>query len=175
MSQVLSSFDCWLTDCLDQVGAGMRIPPNCFKILHRWGVDLTYMKKTYSNGNRFLRYDTGKVIADMPHGIPEWDFGGSYLMVHRADYHAVLLQKARDLGVNVRPDSRVVKYDWEAPAVEIKSGARIEGDVLIIADGRSCQVEEKSLERKSATLTTILMQEFKARRGSRSSVESCRP
>lgn len=115
----------------------MRIPPNCFKILHRWGVDLTYMKKTYSNGNRFLRYDTGAVIADMPHGIPEWEFGGSYLMVHRADYHAVLLQKALDLGVDIRPNSRVVKYDWEIPAIEIQSGERVAGDVLVIADGSS--------------------------------------
>ncbi|KAM6510042.1 hypothetical protein FALCPG4_017673 [Fusarium falciforme] len=27
-----------------EVGAGMRIPPNCFKILRRWGVDTTYLK-----------------------------------------------------------------------------------------------------------------------------------
>ncbi|KAJ9145142.1 FAD/NAD(P)-binding domain-containing protein [Pleurostoma richardsiae] len=118
-----------------EVGAGMRIPPNCFKILHRWGVDLTYMKKTYSNGNRFLRYDDGRVLAHMPHGIPEWDFGGSYLMVHRADYHAVLLQKALDLGADVRKNSKVEEYDWEKPAVHLQNGEWIEGNVLIAADG----------------------------------------
>ena len=118
-----------------KVGAGMRIPPNCFKILHRWGVDLTYMKKTYSNGNRFLRYDNGEILAHMPHGIPEWDFGGSYLMVHRADYHTVLLQKAIDLGADIRNNSKVDLYDWDKPAVQLQTGEWIGGDVLIAADG----------------------------------------
>ncbi|RFU32114.1 hypothetical protein B7463_g4229, partial [Scytalidium lignicola] len=118
-----------------EVGAGMRIPPNAFKILNRWGVDLTYMKKTYSNGNRFLRYDDGKIIANMPHGIPEWDFGGSYLMVHRADYHSVLLEKAFSLGVDIRKKSKVDVYDWDKPAVKLESGEWVNGDLIIVADG----------------------------------------
>ncbi|KAF2095556.1 FAD/NAD(P)-binding domain-containing protein [Rhizodiscina lignyota] len=118
-----------------EVGAGLRIPPNSFKILYRWGIDLTYMKKTYSNGNRFLRFDSGETLANMPHGIPEWDFGGCYLMVHRADYHAVLLQRAFDLGVEIRKSSRVDEYDFDAPAVTLQTGERVEGDVIIVADG----------------------------------------
>lgn len=120
-----------------EVGAGMRIPPNSFKILHRWGINLTYMKKTYSNGNRFLRYDNGKIIADMPHGIPEWDFGGSYLKVHRADYHDVLLKKAFELGVDIQKNSKVTGYDWEGPVALLSDGRRVEGDLIVVADGRS--------------------------------------
>ncbi|KAH7074932.1 hypothetical protein BKA63DRAFT_543616 [Paraphoma chrysanthemicola] len=100
-----------------EVGAGIRIPPNSFKILHWWGIDLTYMKKTYSNGNRFLRYDTGNIIADMPHGVLEWDFGGSYMKVHRADYHNVLLNKAVE------------------PSALLGDGTRIDGDLIVVADG----------------------------------------
>lgn len=118
-----------------EVGAGMRIPPNCFKILRRWGVDITYLKKTYSNGNRFLRYDDGSTLADMPHGVPELDFGGSYLMVHRADYHSVLLDRARALGVVIRGGHRVEEYDWNAPAAIVQGGLRVPADLIVIADG----------------------------------------
>lgn len=118
-----------------EVGAGMRIPPNSFKILRRWGIDLTYMKTTYSNGNRFLRFDNGATLADMPHGIPEWDFGGSYLMVHRADYHSILLDKAVQVGVVVRPSSRVTEYDWTQPAAVLSDGSKEAADLVVVADG----------------------------------------
>ncbi|WAO95592.1 FAD-binding-3 domain-containing protein [Fusarium falciforme] len=118
-----------------EVGAGMRIPPNCFKILRRWGVDTTYLKKTHSNGNRFLRYDSGALLADMPHGVAELDFGGSYLMVHRADYHSVLLQRALALGVCIKGGCFVERYDWNAPAAIVQSSDKVTGDLLVITDG----------------------------------------
>lgn len=120
-----------------EVGAGMRIPPNSFKLLHRWGIDTTYMKKTYSNGNRFLRWDNGEILSHMPHGIPEWDFGGSYLMVHRADYHAVLLEKAIAVGVDIRKNSKVNEFLWDLPAVRLHTGEQISGDLIVAADGMS--------------------------------------
>lgn len=120
-----------------EVGAGMRIPPNCFKLLNRWGIDLTYLKKTYSNGNRFLRYTDGESLADMSHGVPEWDFGGSYLMVHRADYHTVLLEKAKSLGVDIKSSSQVESYEWETQTAITTQGLKFSGDLLIVADGKS--------------------------------------
>ncbi|KAK4032113.1 hypothetical protein C8A01DRAFT_20779 [Parachaetomium inaequale] len=118
-----------------EVGAGMRIPPNCFKILRRWGVNTTYLKKTHSNGNRFVRYDNGALLADMPHGVPELDFGGSYLMVHRADYHTVLLERALELGVVIRAGNRVEDYDWDVPAAILQGGETVRGDLVVVADG----------------------------------------
>jgi salicylate hydroxylase len=133
-----------------EVGAGMRIPPNCFKILRRWGIDATYLKKTHSNGNRFLRYDNGALLADMPHGVPELDFGGSYLMVHRADYHSLLLQKALALGVRVRGGCRVDEYDWDAPAAIVQGGERVTGDLVVVADGTSISQDPSSREKRAA-------------------------
>ena len=134
-----------------EVGAGIRIPPNTFKILHRWGIDLTYMKKTYSSGNQFLRYKDGATLAHMPHGVPEWDFGGSYLTVHRADYHSVLLDKAVTLGVDIRGASRVVDYDWGAPAAILEGGGSVRGDLIVIADGNS-RLRRPSIEYRIAIL-----------------------
>ena len=120
-----------------EVGAGMRMPPNCSKILRRWGVNTTYLKKTHSNGNRFVRYDNGALLADMPHGVPELDFGGSYLMVHRADYHTVLLERALELGVVIRAGNRVDEYDWDAPAAILQGGEKVHGDLVVVADGEA--------------------------------------
>lgn len=145
-----------------EVGAGLRIPPNSFKLLHRWGIDLTFMKKTYSNGNRFLRWDDGQILQHMSHGIPEWDFGGSYLMAHRADYHAVLLEKALELQIDVRKDSRVDEYFWDLPAVKLQTGEQIDGDLLIAADGESSALKQTH---HTSRLTWWSMQESKARLG----------
>ena len=141
-----------------EIGAGIRISPNTFKILHRWGIDLTYTKKTYSNGNRFLRYQDGVVLAHMPHGIPEWDFGGSYLTVHRADYHEALLERAVKLGVEIQGASRVVDYDWDASAAILEGGASVRGDMIIIADGtcRPGQYEPQQHGDSSMTGLTIV-------------------
>lgn len=119
-----------------EVGAGMRLPPNCFKILRRWGVDTTYLKKTYSNGNRFLRFDSGALLADMSHGVPEFDFGGSYLMIHRVDYHLTLLEKAQSLGITIRNGCQVKNYDWETPAAILPDGESVKADLLVVADGK---------------------------------------
>lgn len=127
---------CLSADFPDQVGAGMRIPPNCFKLLRKLGVDFTFVKKTHSNGNRFLRYSDGAVLANMPHGVPELDYGGSYLMVHRADYHSVLLQRALELGVEILKKKKVVSYDWERPSALTADGSSYDADLIVIADGK---------------------------------------
>lgn len=120
----------------------MRIPPNSFKILHRWGVDLTYMKKTYSNGNRFLQYNDGAILANMSHGVPEGDFEDSYLVVYRADDHSMLLEKAKPLSVEIRGSSRVDDYNWEVPVAILGNGTRVNGGFIVVADGKlkECQL-----------------------------------
>ncbi|KIX92005.1 uncharacterized protein Z520_12276 [Fonsecaea multimorphosa CBS 102226] len=125
--------------------AGMRIPPNGFKLLRRWGVDFSNMKKTHSNGNRFLRYSDGKVLAAMSHGVPELDYGGSYLMVHRADYHSILVKRAIEIGVKIEPAKKVVAYDWDAPSLTAADGTRYEGDLIVVADGVQSQARTQIL------------------------------
>lgn len=57
-------------------------------------------------------------------------------MVHRADFHEALYQRAIQLGVEVKVDCKVVAYDLEAPLVRLASGACIMADFIIAADGR---------------------------------------
>lgn len=55
--------------------------------------------------------------------------------VHRAEYQRVLWEAAKKRGVTLRLGSLVVDIDEEHPAVIIKGGERIEGDLVIGADG----------------------------------------
>lgn len=63
--------------------------------------------------------------------------------VHRADFHRVMVQKARDLGVDIQLRSCVVKVDFAAPCVFLKDGRRVAADLVVGADGlKSCCREE---------------------------------
>lgn len=73
----------------------------------------------------------------MSHGVPELDFGGSYLMVHRADYHSLLLEKALAVGVDVLKSKKVTEYDWEKPGVHTADGSSYDADLIVVADGKS--------------------------------------
>jgi salicylate hydroxylase len=76
----------------------------------------------------------------MPHGVPELDFGGSYLMVHRADYHSVLLNKALELGIEIYKKKKVVQYDWEKPAAHTADGSTYDADLIVVADGMALSI-----------------------------------
>jgi salicylate hydroxylase len=62
-------------------------------------------------------------------------------VIHRADYHGVLLDEAVRLGVDVKLNSKVVDIDFsETPHVVLESGEFIEADVIVGADGRCMSV-----------------------------------
>lgn len=56
--------------------------------------------------------------------------------IHRADYHRVLLDEALRLGVTIRLDSNVQSADFESPSVTLDTGASIDADVVVVADGQ---------------------------------------
>ena len=58
-------------------------------------------------------------------------------MIHRADYHTVLLNEALRLGAGLRKDAEVVDINIssENPYVVIRNGEKIYADVIVGADG----------------------------------------
>ena len=56
-------------------------------------------------------------------------------VIHRADYHEVLLNEAVRRGVNLRLDSKVSAVDLKEPSVTLSDGDKISADVIIGADG----------------------------------------
>ena len=58
-------------------------------------------------------------------------------VIHRADYHQVMLDKAREVGVQIRLGVDVVDLDFDKTCVILAGAERVEGDVIIGADGIS--------------------------------------
>lgn len=60
-------------------------------------------------------------------------------VVHRQDYHSVLLDAAIASGVVIKLGAFVCDLDLNTNMVELESGKKIHGDVIIGADGKTLQ------------------------------------
>jgi salicylate hydroxylase len=101
----------------------------------RWGVDFSKIRRDESSGNRFLRWDNAAKIRDIPFSDVEQLYGFPYYFIHRADLHAALIETAERLGITIKKNSRVVKFDYEGPRVQTEDGTWYSGDLVIAADG----------------------------------------
>ncbi|CAL5870068.1 uncharacterized protein PFLUO_LOCUS4302 [Penicillium psychrofluorescens] len=118
-----------------EVGAGIRVPPNSSRLSLSWGVDFSQVKKEISLGNRFVDWK-GNILADCPFSDVKDKYGSPYYFLHRADLIKVLVDAvSKHRNVTLMMDSRVETYDFDAPAVVLASGKRMEADLVICADG----------------------------------------
>lgn len=62
-------------------------------------------------------------------------YGAPYLHIHRADYHRILVEEVRRLGVSILLSSTVVGIDFEKPSVKLIQGSELRADVVVGADG----------------------------------------
>lgn len=120
-----------------QVGAGIQVPPNSAKLLERWGV----MKHLAKNAVQpeyinFRRWQNGEIIG-VTDLSPEFSaqYGAPYYVVHRAHLHTALYERALELGINVRLNSKVVAYDPGTASITQSDGSEFQGDLVVAADG----------------------------------------
>ncbi|KAH6669063.1 hypothetical protein B0J14DRAFT_599969 [Halenospora varia] len=122
---------------LGEVGAGIQIPSNSSRLLLSWGLGpLLESFVVEPAGMTFRRWENGATIG-YTKLVPEFrnNFGAPYYVIHRAHFHDALYRRALELGVDVRVDSRVVKYNLEAPSVELFTGKTVKADFIVAADG----------------------------------------
>ncbi|ROV90991.1 hypothetical protein VSDG_07660 [Cytospora chrysosperma] len=122
---------------LMEVGAGIQVPPNSAKLLERWGV----MKHLAKNAVQpeyinFRRWQNGEIIG-VTDLSPEFSaqYGAPYYVVHRAHLHTALYERALELGINVRLNSKVVAYDPGTASITQSDGSEFQGDLVVAADG----------------------------------------
>lgn len=119
-----------------EAGAGIRLPPNSSRLLLRWGVDLKATPKSVSAGYRFVRWQDGSLILDLPfENRLETHDGAPYYLVHRADLHAALLAAARAAGVQVLRGKNIIAYDFSDPSAVTEKGEIFTADLIVAADG----------------------------------------
>lgn len=74
-------------------------------------------------------------------------FGVPYLHIHRADYHQILVDEAKRLGVAILLNSNVVGIDFEKPSIKLVNKPEFHADVVLGADGLKSVCREALLER----------------------------
>lgn len=91
-------------------------------------------------------YRDGKILSRQP-CVPycEQRYAAPYLHIHRADYHRILVEEARRLGVEIILDSRVTGIDFDTPAVQIAGRDDFKADVILGADGLKSKCREALL------------------------------
>ncbi|KAF7166261.1 hypothetical protein CNMCM5623_000018 [Aspergillus felis] len=130
------------------VGAGIQIPPNGARIMQELGLLPQMEEKGMKPDCMDLRrYKDGTIITSMPCGESVVkEYGAPWIVIHRADYHQILLDKARDLGVEIRLGALVEKILVDDTAVTVGQET-ITGDVIVGADGLWSKVREIVLDK----------------------------
>jgi salicylate hydroxylase len=56
-------------------------------------------------------------------------------VIHRADFHTALHQRALDLGVTIKLASRVTEYNPQGSSILLENGTAVSADLIVAADG----------------------------------------
>ena len=127
-------------EAFKEVGAGLQVGPNAFRVLDRLGVTEPVAElATFPQAMAILDALDGSTIASLPLGESFVKrFGFPYGLMHRADLHRVLLEACR-----ARPDielitkSRLTAFDDDGAQVHLRTqdGQTLRTRALIGADG----------------------------------------
>ncbi|MEQ3553011.1 FAD-dependent monooxygenase [Pseudonocardia nematodicida] len=130
---------------LGEVGAGIQTAPNASRVLMGLGLRAGMERiHTAPQDQVRRRWADGSIIAQLPLGQSVVDaYGAPYWHYHRADLHRILLDACLDPDgpgpvVVVCTDAAVValdRTDADRPVAVTGRGDRVEGDVLVGADG----------------------------------------
>ncbi|KAL6405642.1 hypothetical protein AUP68_11022 [Ilyonectria robusta] len=118
------------------VGAGVFLGGNATRILCEMGLQ-EEMEKYAAQQQRtvFVDLQDGKTLQVMEFSELQAKIGWPLWQMHRADLHTVLLNRARELGVQIRMGIPIKTYDPSKPAVITEEGTVLTADVILAADG----------------------------------------
>ncbi|KAH8884360.1 FAD/NAD(P)-binding domain-containing protein [Thozetella sp. PMI_491] len=138
------------TTLLKEIGAGIQLSPNCTRLLTRWGVTKYLESKVVvPTFSKVCRWEDGILLSEQhtPEESTQRRFGAPYWHVHRADFHAALLQRYAELGGGIRTGAHVVDAgvgtDTVRPWVKLEAGEVLECDFIVGADGLRSKIRER--------------------------------
>lgn len=126
-------------EALTEIGAGLQLSPNVCRVLER--LDLLPALRERASTPEFAELrsgQSGRLVHRTELGpAAEARWGAPYLHVHRADLLDVLAEAAEEAGANLHLGQQGIdaSSDPERAVLHLQDGARVEGDLLIGADG----------------------------------------
>merc|ERR1711939_969678 len=104
------------------IGAGIQVSANASRIARRLGVLPVLLERAIQPEKlEMRRYDNGSVLYIRP-GRENMvqEYGSPWFVIHRADYHEVMMQEATRLGVKIRLGCTVEGLDFDKSQVLVQ-------------------------------------------------------
>jgi salicylate hydroxylase len=143
---------------LGEIGAGIQISANASRVLHGLGLEAALLKNAVTpTAQHFRLYESGELVQEIPLGEShERSHGAKYYHLHRADLHAVLAAKVRELdpeAVTLRAAAERFTETRDSVTVKFANGATASGELLIGADGIKSAIRAQILGPTKAEFT----------------------
>jgi salicylate hydroxylase len=146
---------------LREVGAGVQLGANGTRILIALGLESEMRRVVYAatgketrlgtTGQSWSTFDLGETSVER--------FGAPYWMVHRGDFHRILLDAVRSANPEaIRTGNACTGFEQSADSVtlHLADGEQATGDMLIGADGVHSRVRQQMFGQGSAHFTGIM-------------------
>lgn len=138
-------FDVTLLEAAPQfgeIGAGVTLTPNALKGLDYIGAcEDVAAAGVEPTRQRIQHWEDGRTLVPFDRSDQRKKYGAPYVTIHRADLHDVLTAAARKSGVDMRCNSAVAGS--EGATAILADGGRVEGDLLIGADGVKSVIRQR--------------------------------
>lgn len=144
---------------LAEVGAGFQITPNASKILMRWGLENEMSKSWAIPSSCSVHRYNGKLLA-FEEKFAENNmrkYQAPFVDMHRVDTQKLLFERATQLGVDVRLNTRVASIkqnNQDCPEISLNDGTVIKAELVVGADGLWSKCRESMLGTSDQPLPT---------------------
>ncbi|OAQ96948.1 hypothetical protein LLEC1_05623, partial [Akanthomyces lecanii] len=95
--------------------------------------------QSQSHGDFGPQTGVGEILSPSPDQAESWNYALNddtvHMVIHRSDYHKVLWDTAKELGVEPSLGAEVVKVDYDKTEVTLASSETLSVDIVIGADG----------------------------------------
>ncbi|TGJ85735.1 hypothetical protein E0Z10_g3033 [Xylaria hypoxylon] len=120
-----------------EVGAGLQSSPNSTRLWTKWGLSNVLQSLAAAPTGLQIHDFNGKVLAQRQNYDVEIQqrYGSPLWTMHRVDLQNALVERARELGVEILYSSRVDDINMTRPGVRTEDGQMHNGDLVVLAEG----------------------------------------
>ena len=143
---------------LRELGAGVQLGANGTRILIALGLEAAMQAVVCEAVGKEIRLGTtGQTWPIFDLGATSIArFGAPYWMVHRGDFHSVLLKAAHDIPIRTSAAARGFTQTEDQVTLHLANGDSVTGDILIGADGVHSAIRQQMFGQGSAQFTGIM-------------------